>query len=265
MAHHEDSAVTEDGVSIHFEIHGAGNNDVVFVHGLTDCSATWGPIVGVLASTHRVITLDLRGHGQSGDSTDYKSAGMARDVSAVVAAARIVNPLVIGHSLGGIVATAYAATAQVRGVINVDQPLQLSAFQEGLRQVEPMLRDPASFPGMLAAIFGSMDGPVLSDGIKSEIASHRRPRQEVVLGVWGQVLDTSVDELDAQIHLIAGAISAPYLSLEFVEANDAYASWLRAVLPQALVENWPGLGHYGHRTEPERFVARILDFDPLRQ
>ena len=217
--------------------------------------------MGMLASTNRVVPLELRGHGRSGDSSDYDAVGMARDVAAVVAAAGVVNPLVIGHSLGGIVATAYAATAQVRGVINVDQPLQLSAFQEGLRQVEPLLRDPTSFPEIIAAIFGSMDGAVLPDDLRAEIASHRRPRQEVVLGVWGHVLDTPVDELEGQIRLLASTLRAPYLSLEFVEMNDANATWLRSMLPQASVENWPGLGHYGHRLDTERFVKRVIDFD----
>ncbi len=265
------SATTSDGVDIRYTTRGSGR-DVLLIHGLTDCGATWGPIADTLAATYRVTALDLRGHGQSGDvpghvSGDsngehgYRAIGMARDVVAVVAAVGIENPLVIGHSLGGIVATSYAAVGRVRGAINVDQTLQLSAFQEGLRQVEPMLRDPASFREILAAIFASMDGEVLSTEIRAEIASLRRPRQEVVLGVWSEVLDTDVAVLDARMTDVAATITAPYLSLEFVDANPHYASWLQAMLPHAVLENWPGLGHYGHRVHPDRFVQRVVDFD----
>ena len=261
------TTITDDGVTIHYDTRGSGA-DVVLIHGLTDRSATWGPVADMLAARYRVTTLDLRGHGQSGDAPvdasgahGYRAIGMARDVTAVVAAAAIENPLVIGHSLGGIVATAYVAGAQVRGAINVDQTLQLSAFQEGLRQVKPLLRHPASFPEILAAIFGSMDGDVLSADIRSEIAALRHPRQEVVLGVWGEVLDTEVTVLDARMADVASTITAPYLSLEFVDANPHYKSWLQAMLPHAVLENWPGLGHYGHRVDPERFVQRVVDFD----
>ncbi len=254
------SATTSDGVTIHFSTSGQGA-DVVLTHGLTDCSATWGPVAEMLAARYRVTTLDLRGHGRSGDADDYRAVGMARDVSAVVISAAIKTPLVIGHSLGGIVATAYSAVGPVRGVINVDQTLQLSAFQEGLRNVEPLLRDPASFPDVLAAIFGSMDGDVLSHEIRVDIAALRRPRQDVVLGVWSEVLDSEVAELDARMADVASTITAPYLSLEFVDANPHYAFWLQAMLPHAVLENWPGLGHYGHRVHPERFVQRVVDFD----
>lgn len=253
-------AITTDGVTIHHESRGAGA-DVILIHGLTDSSATWGPIVDMLAASYRVTTLDLRGHGRSGDSGDYHAVGMARDVAAVVGAAGIAAPLVIGHSLGGIVATAYAAVGPARAVINVDQTLELGAFQDGLRAVEALLRDPVSFPEILAAIFGSMDGDVLSEDAKAQIASHRRPTQAVVLGVWDEVMKSSIPELEVAMRLVTSTVAAPYLSLQFVEGADVYAEWLRVLLPQAVVEQWPGLGHYGHLVHADRFVERVINFD----
>lgn len=254
------TATTSDGVDIHFETIGSGS-DVVLIHGLTDSSATWGPITGSLAETYRVTTIDLRGHGRSGDAGDYGAVNMARDVEAVVAASGVESPLVIGHSLGGVVATAYAGRAHVRATINVDQTLRLSGFQDGLRQVEPLLRDPDSFPGVIAAVFAAMDGDQLPDATLADIAAHRRQRQEVVLGVWDQVLSTPVERLDALMKDVTSSVTAPYLSLQFVETDPAYTAWLQSLLPSAVVEYWPGLGHYGHRIQPERFVERVIAFD----
>jgi pimeloyl-ACP methyl ester carboxylesterase len=186
---------------------------------------------------------------------------MARDVAAVVGSVGITAPLVIGHSLGGIVATAYAASAPTRAVINVDQTLELGAFQEGLQQVEALLRDPTSFPEILAAIFASMDGDVLSDETKADIAAHRRANQAVVLGVWNEVLTAPIPEIEAMMREVTSTIAAPYLSLHFVDVAETYGPWLRALLPQAVVEQWPGLGHYGHRIHPDRFVERVIEFD----
>ncbi len=254
------TATSADGTSIYYETVGEGP-DIVLVHGLTDSHGTWGPIIADLASDHRVTALDLRGHGQSGDAFDYGALGMAADVAAVVAAARVEQPLVIGHSLGGVVVTAYSAFAPVRGTINVDQSLRLAQFQSALQDVEPMLRDPATFPVVLAAIFAGLDGSVLSDELKADIAAHRRPEQAVVLGVWDAVLTSPAAELDAQMAQIGGAISAPYLSLQFEDMGADYGDWLRSLLPQAIVEEWPGQGHYGHRIDPERFTARVRAFD----
>lgn len=256
---------TVDGVDIHHETIGAGP-DVVLVHGITDCSATWGPVPELLAAQRRVTTLDLRGMGRSGDATDYGAAGMARDVAAVVSAAGVENPLVVGHSLGGVVVTAYAGTAPVRGVVNVDQTLRLSFFQEGLRGIEPLLRDPAAFPEVIRSMFASMDGDQLTPEQAATVAGHRRLRQEVVLGVWNQILQNPLETLDADIEAMTAGVTAPYLSLQFEDPGEEYSAWLKRLIPQAVVEHWTApdggtVGHYGHLVEPERFVQRVLAFD----
>ena len=257
------TATSADGTAIWYETVGEGA-DIVLVHGITDSHGTWGPIIADLASDHRVTVLDLRGHGQSGDAADYGALGMANDVAAVVAAAGVERPLVIGHSLGGVVATAYSALAPVRGTINVDQSLRLAGFQSALREVEPMLRDPDTFAMVLAAIFEGLDGTVLSDELKADIAAFRRPEQTVVLGVWDAVFTSPAADLDAQMADVGAAITAPYLSLQFEDIGDDYSQWLQGMIPQAVVEEWPGQGHYGHRIEPERFTARVRAFDAQR-
>ena len=57
-------------------------------------------------------------------------------------------PVVVGHSYGGVLATTYAATHHVRGVVNVDQPLLVGAFAALLRQAEPTLRGPDLSAGL---------------------------------------------------------------------------------------------------------------------
>ena len=258
------TSTTTDGVVIHHETIGSGP-DVVLVHGLTDSSGSWGPIPAMLAEQYRVTTLDLRGMGRSGDAGDYTAEGMARDVAAVIAAVGIEGPLVVGHSLGGIVVTAYAGAASVRGVVNVDQTLQLAGFQAGLQEVAPLLRDPASFPSIIAAIFGSMDGDQLSTEQIAAIVANRRQRQEVVLGVWNRVIDAPLAELEAAAGALAAGVRAPYLSLQFADFGPDYAEWLRGLIPHAEIETWSVpdgvLGHYGHLVQPQRFVERVIAFD----
>lgn len=258
------TTTTADGVTIHYETIGSGP-DLLLVHGLTDSALTWGPVTGLLAEHYRVTTLDLRGMGRSGDSDDYDAAGMVRDLAAVVAAAGLEDPLVVGHSLGGIVASGYSGLAPTRGTVNVDQTLRLGNFQVALQSVESMLRDPATFPTIIQAIFSGMDGDQLTPDQKSALASHRRQRQELVVGVWNQVFHTPVAELDAEMASMTAGITTPYLSLQFDEPDPAYTEWLQGLIPHAMVEHWsvPGgvLGHYGHLVQPQRFVERVLAFD----
>ena len=131
-----------DGVSIFYEEFGGGEGPAaVLVHGITESSATWGPITGLLAESRRVVTLDLRGHGQSGMADRYDLEAMAGDVAAVCADAGLEAPHLVGHSLGGAVVSAVASVMPVSSVVNVDQMLSLGSFKDQLMPVEPMLRD----------------------------------------------------------------------------------------------------------------------------
>ena len=253
-------ATTSDGIAIHYTTIGAGD-DVVLVHGLTDRSESWGAISDALAATYRVTTLDLRGHGASADADDYRSIGMARDVAAVVADAGIGNPLVVGHSLGGIVATAYASDHVVRGVVNVDQSLQLSAFKDSLTQGAPFLQDPSSFPAVIEMLFDGLNGAHIGAEMAAAIKSTSTPRQQVVLGVWNQVLDSTVEELDRLVSEMCATVSAPYLALIFGDDDPNYRAKLSEWLPQSLCEFWSGVGHFGHRERSPEFVARVKNFD----
>ena len=89
------------------------------------------------------------------------------------------------------------------------------------------------------------------------------PDQDVVLGVWDLVFGAPADELDAVVDSIAGAITGPYLSLHGIDPGPDYDGWLTSRIPSATVEVWSDLGHYPHLIEPDRFVARVVEFDSL--
>ena len=68
-----------------------------------------------------MLAVDFRGHGRSDAVEDFSIDLSVDDVAAVVAALELGEPLVVGHSLGGMVAVSYGAAAQpARAIINVD-------------------------------------------------------------------------------------------------------------------------------------------------
>lgn len=87
---------------------GTGARDVVLVHGWCCDRASMAPLAQGLAADHRVLSLDLRGHGQSprGAAPAQSIEEFADDVLAVGAGAGLRAPVVVGHSLGGLVALA---------------------------------------------------------------------------------------------------------------------------------------------------------------
>jgi pimeloyl-ACP methyl ester carboxylesterase len=252
-------AAAPDGASIAYETRGDGL-PLVLVHGITECRRSWDPLITPLARDHRVIAVDLRGHGQSERRPPYDALTMAADVHAVAEAAGATQPCLVGHSLGGSVVSLYAAAYPARGVVNVDQPLELSGFKELLAPIEPMLRgDEATFQSVMQEIFASLYG-ALSEEERARVALHAHPEQDVVLGVWELVLTSSANDLDALMRGALAAVAAPYLALHGEDPGDGYARWLQSALPVASLEIWPGLGHYPHLVEPERFVDRVRRF-----
>lgn len=237
---------------------------LVLVHGITESRATWQPLLPMLAEEFDVVAVDLRGHGRSPRAAAYDPVSMATDLAETLDELGVTHPLVVGHSLGGVVATAFAAIARPRAVVNVDQPLRLAVFKETLGQLEPMLRgDAASFRAAIDLVFASMRGPLPDDEV-ARVEGARRADQQVVLGVWGTVFESTADELDATVAGLAGAVTVPYLSLHGIDPGEEYTAWLRGLVPTATVEVWPEQGHYPHLVHPARFVERIVDFDRLR-
>jgi len=245
---------------ISWEESGAGA-PIVFVHGITEDRHSWHSVVPLLEDSFRCIRLDLRGHGQSSDADDYSALAMTDDVAAVVAEAGITEPpLLVGHSLGGFVVTAYAANAPVRGIVNVDQSLHVEGFAAALQSVAHQLRGP-----QFAETFNALVEPLMTDAMPEDdfawaTAMHRFARKDVVGGTWGALLDSPPAETQALIEAFLPAVRARYLAIHGSDPGEPYRAWLNTVLPNATLEVWAGDAHYPHLVEPERFATRVREF-----
>ncbi|MEX1022153.1 MAG: alpha/beta fold hydrolase [Dehalococcoidia bacterium] len=95
--------VDRDGVRIHYEVAGDGPA-VLLTHGFASAAQAWEGQAAALSDTYRVITWDLRGHGESGspeDATAYSVEATVADMAAVLDACEAPEAALVGHSLGG--------------------------------------------------------------------------------------------------------------------------------------------------------------------
>ncbi|MEW6665616.1 MAG: alpha/beta hydrolase [Thermodesulfobacteriota bacterium] len=116
-------APSSDGVLISFSAHGKGDVTLIFVHGWSCDSRYWYRQVPFLSKGHRVVTIDLAGHGHSGSGRkDYTVASFGEDVKAVADGLKARKVILIGHSMGGAVIAAAAGLMpdRVLGLIGVD-------------------------------------------------------------------------------------------------------------------------------------------------
>jgi len=112
-----------DGTPIAYEVHGAGEPTLILVHGWSCDARYWREQLAHFAARHRVVTVDLAGHGHSGTGReDYTMRSFGEDVRAVADAVGGDQFILVGHSMGGLVIAeaAHLLPGRVLGLIGVD-------------------------------------------------------------------------------------------------------------------------------------------------
>lgn len=92
----------------------------VLLHGLTFDRRMWDPILDLLPGAHRALAFDLPGHGGSEALKERGLAPVAESVHTAVTEAGVVAPIVVGHSIGGPIASIYASAHAAAGVVSVE-------------------------------------------------------------------------------------------------------------------------------------------------
>ncbi|MBN9288705.1 MAG: alpha/beta hydrolase [Gammaproteobacteria bacterium] len=117
-----------NGLKIHYLTEGKGN-PIVLLHGYTQTSHMWLPLIETLAKTHTVIAPDLRGFGQSSKPLEgYDKKIMAQDIHALITSLGLSHIQIVGHDIGLMVAYAYAAQFPE----TVDRIVLMDAFLPGI-------------------------------------------------------------------------------------------------------------------------------------
>lgn len=107
-----------------------GRRPILFLHG-GGAHAHWFDFVaGAFTADHHVLALDQRGHGDSdwADPPDYSYESFAADVARFSEACDLRDFVLVGHSMGGLVALVYAATypGRIGKLVIVDSMMQMS-------------------------------------------------------------------------------------------------------------------------------------------
>jgi pimeloyl-ACP methyl ester carboxylesterase len=111
-------AFTHGAVTSHFlDWNPAGTVPVLLLHGWLDHAHSFDPVCAALDGPLRALALDFRGHGRSGhlpEGLGYEVGQYLADLHALLAHERLSRVHLVGHSLGGAVALAYAAAQPER-------------------------------------------------------------------------------------------------------------------------------------------------------
>jgi pimeloyl-ACP methyl ester carboxylesterase len=112
---------------------GTGGMPVVFVHSFAGSASHWNAQLAHLRKKYRAVAFDLRGHGKSAppEDGDYAIESLASDIDAVVGDLGLTRFVLVGHSIGGAAAIAYAGAHpdRVAGLVLAGAPGRVPAEQ----------------------------------------------------------------------------------------------------------------------------------------
>jgi pimeloyl-ACP methyl ester carboxylesterase len=240
-----------------YERHGDGI-PVVFLHGLTFDRTMWRPIIERLGEGVCCIACDLPGHGDTAGEPCTMREAAAR-VHVALKSMGIGEPVIVGHSISSGIASIYAASYPVRGLVSVDGTVDIRPMAELIRRLEPVLRGDR-FAEAFAPYQGSMGFEHVPEPLRTRTLESQEISQEVVLGYWEQLFRQDPSALQHEIEATMTSIDAPCLCVFGHDLNASERTYLQAHLSEVQVEEWPDRGHLVHLAEPDRFAARLRRF-----
>ena len=248
---------TVDGHRVAYRAAGLGGPTVVFVHGWTCDMSSWKYQFPAFAKTHRVIALDLPGHGES-DKPDatYSMDLFARAVDGVLAADGAKRVVLVGHSMGAMVVRQFYR-------LHKDRTAALVVVDGALR---PFIQDPAAVDSFLApyrgpdfrkaqAAFVDAMVPEREGELREELKRVMLSTPQNVVASAGQAMfDPTIWKDDnIWIPLLAVYAKSPLW-------NEDYETYVHKMAPLVTYRVLEGVGHFLMLEKPELFNAALSAF-----
>ena len=249
-----------DGVAIHYEDHGPKDAEtlpVLLTHGYAATCLMWRPQLEAFADRYRLISWDMRGHGQSESPPDdarYSRELTVEDMRAILDELGIERAVIAGHSLGGYMSLAFQAMHPER-----TGALILQGTGPGYRN--PVPREAWNEDRLARAARLESEGMGTHDGGSEVDMNEHRSAEGLARAARGMltqhdslVID-NIASIDMPVLLLVGEDDTPFRNGMGYMANRIEGSEHHV---------FPGAGHgvnieqpEGVNTAIEGFLARI--------
>ena len=247
----------KDGVPISYSVQGKGEPALVFIHCWSCDRHLWDNQVSVFAKEHRVVTIDLPGHGQSGQGRkNWSIESYADDVNAVITKLKLTRVILIGSSMGGPVALEATRRMpdRVVGIVpvdtlhNVENTIDPKMLEDVFKQLRADYK--VAVTGLLNQFFFSPSTP---PAVKNRIISETTARPpELAITILEAIFKYRPAPALREVKVPIRAINADMTPTN-LDVNRKYAPQFDAVIMK-------GSGHYPMLEDPGRFNELLADF-----
>lgn len=271
------TVTSADGTSIAYEQHGEGQ-PLILLHG-GSTRQYWKPIVPRFTDDYTVVVPDRRGHGESGDATGQDSAStrsdahedgggysLEREVEDTRAIIDAVDgdPILFGHSFGGLQAIEAARVAPVEQVVAYEPAVLVGEYREQANLVDQMqaqLDQGEHREAMKLHVREVIHGGEIGEDALDRWLAEWPPWPEYArLAEQTLRMNREIEQYRLPDTL---DIDVPALMLTGTEGPSHLQDSVRAVheaLPDSRLVEFEGVSHAGPQEEPDRITAEIREF-----
>jgi pimeloyl-ACP methyl ester carboxylesterase len=239
---------------------------MVLLHGTGDNARTWDLIAPHLASCFRVIALDQRGHGKSGWAVPpaYRCGDYMLDLTALIDHQGLEDMILLGHSMGALHASLYAALhpGRVAALIHVDiEPRPPDWNRKYLLGLYNNLPDSYASPEEFIAEIAK-NAPYARPEHLRHLAAQSLVRRD---GRWYRAYDREIlarfDNYDllGKLH----GIRCPALIMRGAESRvlgRQAAQEMAGAIPTGEMVEIPKATHPAHLDNPDGFREAVMSF-----
>lgn len=258
------TVTTPDGLSIAAQDWGNPNGpEILFIHGFSQSNMSWmRQVDGDLAKEFHIVTYDLRGHGNSDkplDAARYRdSKAWGDEVQAVMDAAGLKRPVLVGWSYAGRVISDYVAThgtAKIAGINFVDAPIKFdpALVGENLKNLPLMASEnmATNIAATRTFLHGCFSKQPSADDYETMLAFNMMVPPKVRAGLSGRPLDATA---------LMAKLTLPVLVTHGAEDRNAkvgVAQYTASVIPGAKLSIYEGVGHSPFYEDTPRFNSEL--------
>jgi non-heme chloroperoxidase len=258
---------TLDGLTISAQEWGnPAGPEILFIHGFSQSHLSWmRQVDSDLAKEFRIVTYDLRGHGNSDKPLDparYRdSKAWGDEVQAVIDTAGLKRPVLVGWSYAGRVISDYLAThgaGQIAGINFVDAPIKVdpALIGDNLKNLPLMTSEDlaTNISATRSFLHGCFSKQPSADDYETMLAFNMMVLPKVRAGLGGRPLDAT--EMMSKLKL-------PVLVTHGAEDRNAKlgaGQYTASVIPGAKLSVYEGIGHSPFYEDAPRFNAELAAF-----
>lgn len=249
--------VNRDGVALSFDEGGSGQPPLLLVHGWTCDRSYFAPQFEHFRRRHRVVAVDLRGHGESDKPRqEYTMALFAEDLAWLCGQLALVKPVVIGHSMGGVIALEIAARfGELPGaIVAVDAPIvPPQSLRDAVAPLMAALRTPGYREAQRQFVANALFLPTDDAQRKARIV-------EAMSSAPQHVMASAFEHIFACDTAAAAAkCKVPILNLIATQPLTDLARF-QALCPHLINGQTVGAGHFHQLEVPDQVTAMIERF-----